>query len=332
MMSFVWGLLVGMLTLAWLHHKRQQYSLTYWKQRLTQARQSYQALDQTHEQLTRKYQEKQQYLRELESEHQQLQQHLQELEQENQQLHQELAKLQQEHNALLQQQEASLTTYQEKASQLQQQVAQLQQENQTLTSSRNYLEQRNDALRQEHIQLQEQYDALRQEYLQLQEQYHSLQQEHMQLPGQWFYHQRPAAPTTHHRHCLTLYTNEMDFYPDEIYELVLRLLTEELNRLPNDPNSYRRRRDLLKSLLDCNPCRGHSEQMRAQIYELFNNYDGMTRTLERNLSELGFSLNKGHHYKITWHNDQRYTFSFAKTPSDHRAGRNIARDLIHLLF
>ncbi len=306
-MSFVWGLLVGMLTLAWLHHKRQQYSLTYWKQRLTQARQSYQALDQTHEQLTRKYQEKQQYLRELESEHQQLQQqlesiqqHLQEVEQENQQLHQKLAKLQQEH------------------SQLQQQVAQLQQENQTLTSSRNYLEQRNDALRQEHIQLQEQY--------------HSLQQEHMQLPGQWFYHQRPAAPTTHHRHCLTLYTNEMDFYPDEIYELVLRLLTEELNRLPNDPTSYRRRRDLLKSLLDCNPCRGHSEQMRARIEQLFNNYDGMTRTLERNLSELGFSLNEGHHYKITWHNDQRYTFSFARTPSDRRAGRNIARDLIHLLF
>ena len=300
MMPFLLGLLVGLVPL-WFYQQQQRRSLATWKNRLSQAQKSYCELDQTHRQITQQYQK--------------IQQQLQELERENQQLHQQLINLQQENAVLIQQQKEPTQTYQQTEQQLQQQLEKLQQENQTLISFCNYFEKCAISTEERYISLQEQYDWLQQEYVRLQSQ---------------FFNNRPPTPASHNRNAITLYSDETDFYQDETYELMLRLIAEELNRLPN--NSYKRRRDLLKSLLECNPSQGHSHQIRTQIENLFSDYTGMTRRLGGRLRELGFSLTEGNHYKITWRDDQRYTFSFAKTPSDHRAGNNIVRDLIHLLF
>jgi len=163
---------------------------------------------------------------------------------------------------------------------------------------------------------------LQQAYLQLQAQFNNSKPEN--------YPKSAPTPGTNNQNLITLYTSETDLYQDEIYEFILRLLEEELNRLPDQ--DYKRRRDLLRSLLECNPSQGHSRQIRTEIEELFSDYTGMTRRLETRLKQLGFSLAEGNHYRMIWQDDQRYAFSFAKTPSDRRAGRNIARDLIHLLF
>ncbi|WP_339396990.1 hypothetical protein [Synechococcus sp. C9] len=343
MMPFLLGLLVGLVAL-WLYRRRQRHSLAYWKKRLSQAQENYHELDQRHEQITQEYQKIQQQLRELAQEnqhlHQQLitlqqenavliqqqtestQEQLRELERENQHLHQQLANLQQENTTLLEQQTEPTQTHQEKAQELQQQIAKLQQENQTLTSFCNYFEKCAISTEEKHISLQEQYDSLQQAYLHLQ----------AQLNHSRYNNYTTSAPTpgTNNHHAITFYSNETDFYQDETYELILRLIEEELNRLPN--NCYKRRRDLLRSLLECNPSQEYSKQIRTQIKELFSDYKGMTRRLETRLKQLGFSLTEGNHYKITWQDDNRYTFSFAKTPSDYRADNNIARDLIHLLF
>jgi predicted nuclease with TOPRIM domain len=324
MMSFLRSLWVGMLRLTGFYHRLPRYSPAYWKERLSQLEHSYYDLSQRHEQLIQKYQK--------------VRQRLQGLEQENEQLHRQLAERKEGVDAQLESTEQPLRESAQENQQLrqlhqqlQQQLDQLQHENQTLRSSCAYFEKCAISTEERYASLQEQHRLLEQEHAQLQAHYQSLQQEHIQLQAQLSHH-RPPGLTTHNRNAITLYSNEMDFYPDETYELILRLIAEEMNRLPDDPNYYRRRRDLLRSLLDCNPSCEHQARIRAQIEELFSNYTGMTKPLEGRLRELGFSLNDGNHYKIIWRNDQRYVFSFAKTPSDRRAGRNIARDLIHLLF
>lgn len=324
MMSFLRSLWVGMLRLTGFYHRLPRYSPAYWKERLSQLEHSYYDLNQRHEQLIQKYQK--------------VRQRLQGLEQENEQLHQQLAERKEGVDAQLESTEQPLRELAQENQQLrqlhqqlQQQLDQLQHENQTLRSSCAYFEKCAISTEERYASLQEQHRLLEQEHAQLQAHYQSLQQEHIQLQAQLSHH-RPPGLTTYNRNAITLYSNEMDFYPDETYELILRLIAEEMNRLPDDPNYYRRRRDLLRSLLDCNPSCEHQARIRAQIEELFSNYTGMTKPLEGRLRELGFSLNDGNHYKIIWRNDQRYVFSFAKTPSDRRAGRNIARDLIHLLF
>jgi len=324
MMSFLRSLWVRMLRLTGFYHRLPRHSTAYWKERLSQLEHSYYDLSQRHEQLIQKYQK--------------VRQRLQGLEQENEQLHQQLAERKEGVDAQLESTEQPLRELAQENQQLrqlhqqlQQQLDQLQHENQTLRSSCAYFEKCAISTEERYASLQEQHRLLEQDHAQLQAQYQSLQQEHIQLQAQFFHH-RSTIPPVHNQNVITLCSKEMDFYPDETYELILRLIAEEINRLPDDPNYYRRRRDLLRSLLDSNPSHHHQARMRAQIEELFSNYNGMTKSLESRLRELGFSLNDGHHYKIIWHNDQRYIFSFAKTPSDYRAGRNIARDLIHLLF
>ncbi|MCS6783302.1 MAG: hypothetical protein NZ482_09030 [Gloeomargarita sp. SKYG98] len=99
------------------------------------------------------------------------------------------------------------------------------------------------------------------------------------------------------------------------------------------PEEYRRRHHILQDILNCNPPSGHRDELQQTIKSLFANYQGKTERLVRDLVDLGFEfLDSPNHYKVKWCGDDRYVFSFAKTPSDHRAGANIARDLIRLLF
>jgi hypothetical protein len=51
------------------------------------------------------------------------------------------------------------------------------------------------------------------------------------------------------------------------------------------------------------------------------------------LGRLGFDLtDDGKHYKAVFQGDGRYTFSFSKTSSDHRTGKNLASDINNKLF
>ncbi|GMU46359.1 MAG: hypothetical protein AMXMBFR26_11410 [Porticoccaceae bacterium] len=55
--------------------------------------------------------------------------------------------------------------------------------------------------------------------------------------------------------------------------------------------------------------------------------------MRRGLEEMGFSITEeGKHYKLTFQDDDRYTFTLPKSGSDHRGGLNAASDIGRLLF
>jgi hypothetical protein len=48
---------------------------------------------------------------------------------------------------------------------------------------------------------------------------------------------------------------------------------------------------------------------------------------------MGFAISdEGKHYKLVFQGDDRYSFSLAKSGSDHRGGLNAASDISRLLF
>ena len=59
----------------------------------------------------------------------------------------------------------------------------------------------------------------------------------------------------------------------------------------------------------------------------------MEARTRRGLEEMGFSISDdGKHYKLVFQGDDRYTFTLAKSGSDHRGGLNAAGDIARLLF
>lgn len=257
-----------------------------------------------------------------------LTQKIQQLEQENQQLRcQNHAELEQDYQKLIHEYEQMQHEYKiamRERTELTQRLQHIEQENQKLKDERNYYEQCA-------IEAEEQKHLIQQENAQLEAQ---IQQRDYHRPYQTVppkSAQSDLEVNGKQARQIILYSHEIDLYPDELYEMILTIFQEELNRIP--PDTYKRRYHLLQSLLEANQSQGYREQIKQQIEQLFSKYMGATRRLERELINLGFDFTEGTtHHKITWHQDSRYVFSFAKTPSDYRAGRNISRDLIHLLF
>ena len=67
--------------------------------------------------------------------------------------------------------------------------------------------------------------------------------------------------------------------------------------------------------------------------KLLKGYDGMSGKLRQQLTSLGFTVTEdGKHYKLTYYGDERYVFSFAKSPSDFRSGKNNAGTVIKKIF
>ena len=59
----------------------------------------------------------------------------------------------------------------------------------------------------------------------------------------------------------------------------------------------------------------------------------MTRDVSEALTELGFSISEdGKHYKLTYMDDDRYTFALPKSGSDYRGGLNAASDISKRVF
>ena len=63
------------------------------------------------------------------------------------------------------------------------------------------------------------------------------------------------------------------------------------------------------------------------------NYSGLNKKLNQELKQLGFTITEdGKHYKLTYFDDNRYTITMAKTPSDGRAGKNNVSEINKKLF
>jgi ribonuclease BN (tRNA processing enzyme) len=119
--------------------------------------------------------------------------------------------------------------------------------------------------------------------------------------------------------------DEGDLYPGEIKELVLSVLADELDRGVTKPS---RRSDVFSDLIEKNDYNGVYRKKKAEIQIILKNYTIMDAKTRKALQEFGFRIEEdGKHYRLTFFGDDRYNTTVAKTPSDARAGKNIAHHI-----
>lgn len=123
--------------------------------------------------------------------------------------------------------------------------------------------------------------------------------------------------------------DEHEFYPGEIKDLILTILSDALDSLP--PKS--RRGDVIRDILRNNDFKRIGKDRASKLKAALKNYDGMTSKLRQVFEELGFVLTEdGKHIKATYYGDGRYHITLAKTPSDGRAGKNLVSETIKICF
>jgi len=117
---------------------------------------------------------------------------------------------------------------------------------------------------------------------------------------------------------------EQDLYEGEISDIAIDALRDSLRNTLEDS----RRRHVLEDLLNHNELTGKGLHIQNEIKSIFRTYVSMDSKARSALEKLGFDLSEdGKHWKAVFQGDGRYTFSIAKTSSDHRAGKNMASDI-----
>ena len=122
---------------------------------------------------------------------------------------------------------------------------------------------------------------------------------------------------------------EQDLYPFEQKSMLIEILERELR----STKANSRKAHILTALLNANKCDNTVDEKRKRIKACLHGYSKMTAAIRKELEDIGFSLSDdGKHVKAVFGEDQRYMGTLSKTGSDHRAGDNIAHDLIRLIF
>lgn len=115
---------------------------------------------------------------------------------------------------------------------------------------------------------------------------------------------------------------ETDFYPGEIKDIILTVLSDILENTAAGSRRY----DVIKDIIEHNDFKNSSKTKADRIKKLLNNYTDLTPPLRQALADLGFTItDDGKHYKLTYYGDGRYTTALSKTPSDVRTGKNSAK-------
>lgn len=122
---------------------------------------------------------------------------------------------------------------------------------------------------------------------------------------------------------------EQEMYHGEFSDIVIKAI-DELRKASLEGS---RQEIVLSSLLINNTPTGTSEQMSDSIKKVLSNVTRIDSNVIGQLEELGFSVEDGgKHYKAVFGGDPRLSFTLFKTASDHRAGKNLASDMIKKLF
>lgn len=128
------------------------------------------------------------------------------------------------------------------------------------------------------------------------------------------------------RQPLLYYGEEIEFYSDEIKEMVCAAID---NSLKTATKTNTRRYDVLCDILRSNPVSCPVSDKKEKIKQMLKTYDGMSKTLRQELNDFGYTITEeGKHYKLTFFKDNRYATCLSKTPSDHREGKNAAAEIV----
>ncbi len=122
---------------------------------------------------------------------------------------------------------------------------------------------------------------------------------------------------------------ERELYENEYKELLISIISKLSTQVP--ANS--RRQHIIQDVLSSNQVEETVESKATEIKAQLKGYRTMTDDIRRFLEELGFEITgEGKHYKAIFMGDNRYVVSIPKTSSDHRAGMNLASEIINMLL
>ena len=121
---------------------------------------------------------------------------------------------------------------------------------------------------------------------------------------------------------------EEDYYPDEVKEIIIRILNEAI------PRTNHRVQDILKDIVESNPTENNGEKLREEIKSIFKKDIEVNERMKNALTKLGCEVTQsgGRHYKITWKSDPRYMTIISATPSKQRTVMEEALTLISYIL
>lgn len=123
--------------------------------------------------------------------------------------------------------------------------------------------------------------------------------------------------------------NEPEYYPGEIQDAIIYNLSLATANLEKNG----RRWHIIQDLLATTKATGIEEEFSDTIKRCFASTGDLTTDARRALEDLGFVLREdGRHFKVLYQNDGRYTFTISRSSSDHRAGKNLASQILRTLF
>ena len=192
--------------------------------------------------------------------------------------------------------------------------------NTLLQRKNNQLELQNESIKRENTQIYESLDKEltgdKAQILQLNKRVQQLESENEGLKRKL----RTAKDTP-----LLVYGKICELYPDEIKDIIL----DELFRASKKIDSDTRRGELLKDILFANDFTDRQGKRILQLKNQFSVEDGLSPATRRMLADMGFEVSSdGKHHKITYFGDDRFLFSWSKTGSDWRSGKNLASEII----
>lgn len=122
---------------------------------------------------------------------------------------------------------------------------------------------------------------------------------------------------------------EEDFFSDEIKAILIEIIEQALPQCV----SKSRRKDVLEDIVKANDCRHRAEENSERIKNLLKGYRNLSGVARRELMDMGFEIeDDGKHIKLVYYGDGRYMVTMPKTPSDNRSGKNVASEIIKIMF
>lgn len=123
--------------------------------------------------------------------------------------------------------------------------------------------------------------------------------------------------------------SEKEFFQDEKKEFILSVLSDSLASIKDNT----RKKHIVQDIIQQNNSEDVLSKKREEVKRLLTDYSGLTGKLKQDLKQLGFTTSdEGKHYKLTYFDDNRYTITMGKTPSDGRAGKNNVSEINNKVF
>lgn len=160
----------------------------------------------------------------------------------------------------------------------------------------------------------------------LQEKVVSAEEENARLKNELFVANQRLSSA---KNSTSLSTNTQDYFPNEAEEFLRDAIQGALGGLSDESRRY----EILREVLSGIPASDEAQKRKEQLKEALRGARGLDAGLKDTLTKLGFEIDSsGKHHKLTYQGDERYTFTMAKTASDHRAGLNMSSEISKRIY